>query len=115
METEKKTIQIRLPFKAICLNAKDRPESIPTSKWLEEGQTYTVVKVAKLMIQGGMLGFKLAELNIDEYFPYQFFAAHRFGIPVNQLWDVEAELDQLLKEAKEEYEHKEIKETVKAD
>lgn len=97
------------------MDAKNKPESIPTSKWLEEGKTYTVTKVAKLMIQGGILGFKLAELNIDEYFPYQFFAANRFGIPVDQLWDVESELEQLLKEAKEEYEHIEVKETVEAD
>jgi len=96
--------QIKLPFKALCINAKNRPDGIPTSKWLEEGKTYTVIKVAKLMIQGGILGFKLEELNIDEYFPYQFFAANRFGIPVNQFWDVESELEQLLKEAKEEYE-----------
>jgi hypothetical protein len=113
MKMEK--IEIQLPFKAICINAKDKPESIPSSRWLQEGKQYTVIKVAKLMIQGGMLGFKLEELNIDEYFPYQFFAAHRFGIPVNQLWDVESELEQLLKEAKEEYEHAEIHEPAKAD
>lgn len=108
-------IQIKVPFKAVCIDAKHKPESIPTSKWLEEGKTYTVTKVAKLMIQGGILGFKLAELNIDEYFPYQFFSASRFGIPVGGLWDIESELEQLLKEAKEEYEHAGIHEAVKAD
>ena len=97
-------LEIKLPFKAVCIDAKNRPDGIPTSKWLEEGKTYTVIKVAKLMVQGGMLGFKLEELNIDEYFPYQFFAANRFGIPIGSLWDVEVELEQLLKEAKEEYE-----------
>lgn len=106
-------IQIKVPFKAMCLNSRNKPDGIPNSKWIEEGKTYTVIKVSKMMIQGGVLGFKLAELNIDDCFPYQYFSASRFGIPANQLWDVEAELDQLLKEAQEEY--AEIYEEVKAD
>ena len=49
-----------------------------------------------------MVGFKLEELDIDAYFPYQFFAASRFGLPVNQGFDVEAMLNKILEEAKEE-------------
>ncbi len=90
-------------FKVICINDKARPDGIPTSKWVKEGETYTVTSVAKLLIQGGKLGFKLAELNIDDCFPYQYFSAERFGIPVEtpDRW-AEYELDRLLEEAKKE-------------
>jgi hypothetical protein len=98
-------IELTIPFEVICIDAKDRPESIPTSKWLEEGKVYTVIKVAKLMVQEGIIGFKLAELNIDDCFPYQFFAANRFGIVIEESYNIEEELDRLLKEAKEEYEN----------
>jgi hypothetical protein len=95
-------MEVKLPFRVQCLNAKDKPNDIPTSKWVVEGEFYTVVKIAKLLIQGGMVGFKLEELNIDAYFPYQFFAANRFGIPVDQGFDVDAMLNKILEEAKEE-------------
>jgi hypothetical protein len=55
-----------------------------------------------MLIQGGLVGFKLEELNIDEFFPYQFFAANRFAIQLNNAWDIEAQLEKLLEEAKEE-------------
>jgi hypothetical protein len=89
------------PFKVICINDSARPDGIPTSKWIKKGQSYTVTSVTKLLIQDGKLGFKLAELNIDDCFPYQFFAAERFGIPVPDQW-ADAYLEKLLQEAKEE-------------
>ena len=95
-------MEVKLPFRVQCINSKNKPNDIPNSKWVVEGEFYTVVKVAKLLIQGGMVGFKLEELNIDEYFPYQFFAANRFGIPINQEFDVEEMLNKILEEAKEE-------------
>lgn len=91
------------PFKVICIDDRDRPETIPMSRWIKKGKEYTVIKVDKLNMQGGMLGFKLAEINIDDCVPYQYFSARRFGIPVNPVkMEVEAELDRLLKEAQEE-------------
>ena len=50
-----------------------------------------------------MLGFRLEEINLDGCFPYQFFAANRFGIPLHpdNRW-AEQELTRLLKEVKEE-------------
>lgn len=92
------------PFKVVCIDDSNRPDGIPTSKWVKKGEWYTVIHVAKLLIQGGKLGFKLAELNIDSCFPYQFFAANRFGIPLesDQFW-AQNQLERLLEEAKEEY------------
>lgn len=91
------------PFKVICIDDRDKPETIPSSKWIKRGKEYTVIQVDKIRLQGGMLGFKLAEINIDDCVPYQYFAARRFGIPIDpsQLW-VEQELDRLLKEAQKE-------------
>jgi hypothetical protein len=90
-------------FKVICIDDSNRPDGIPLSKWIKKSQIYTVIKIAKLNIQGGILGFKLAEVNIDDCFPYQYFAANRFGIPTDskESW-AEKELDRLLKELEEE-------------
>lgn len=68
----------------ICLNNKNRPNCIPTSKWdlLIEGNPYTVIKMMKCNVQGGILGFKLAEIDLSGCEPYEYFAANRFGIPV---------------------------------
>jgi hypothetical protein len=97
-------MEVKIPFKAICINDRNRPDGIPLSKWVKEGETYTVIDVKKLLIQGGRLGFKLEELNIDDCLPYQFFSADRFGIPVGEIMKQETEqmLDALLQEAKEE-------------
>ena len=94
-------MEVKVPFSVTCIDAKNKPNDIPTSKCVE-GQSYTVTKVAKLLIQGGMVGFKLEGLDIDAYFPYQFFAANRFMIPLNEAWDIEEMLEKILKEAKEE-------------
>lgn len=96
-------IEIKLPFRVKAVNAKNKPDGIPDSKWLVEGQEYTVIAVAKLLIQGGMIGFKLEELNIDAYFPYQYFAASRFAIEIKKRDEVEEELERLLREAREEF------------
>jgi hypothetical protein len=89
-------------FKVVCLDDTNRPDGIPSSKWIKKGDTYTVIEVAKMRVQGGLLGFKLEEVNIDSCFPYQFFAAKRFGIPIQgQDW-AEQELSRLLKEAQQE-------------
>ena len=97
-------MEVRIPFKVICINDSNRPNDIPANKWVKKGESYTVIDVKKLLIQGGTLGFKLEEINIEDCFPYQFFSASRFGIPVGELMKQETEemLDKLLEEAKEE-------------
>lgn len=97
---------MKIPFKVICLRDEDKPDGIPTSKWVKKGQPYTVIQVDKLRMQGGMLGFKLEELNIDSYFPYQYFAASRFGVPVDQ--ETQEYLEKLLIEIKKEVEEKRV-------
>lgn len=66
-------------MKVICINDKNRPNEIPANRWVTEGNVYTVIKVDKLNVQGGLYGFKLAELNIDDLAPYQYFLPSRFS------------------------------------
>ena len=94
---------MNLPFRVKCINDSNRPNDIPTSKWVKKGEWYTVIKIDKLMIQGGRIGFKLEELNIDDCFPYQYFDPGRFAIPVDlSEQSVEEMLESVLEEAKQE-------------
>ena len=63
-----------------CINDSFRPNDIPTSKWVVKGNKYTVIGVWKMRMQGGILGFELAELNLDGCAPYKYYAANRFKI-----------------------------------
>lgn len=96
-------------FKVVCIDDSNRPDGIPTSKWIKKGVTYTVIDVKKLTIQGGILGYKLEEINLDDCFPYQFFAANRFALLVtpSQWW-----AEQTLKRLKEEAEKEALEEAV---
>ena len=69
--------------KLICINDKDFPSEIPTSKRLKLGEEYTITKVMKCNVQGGLLGFAVAEIDLTGCAPYEYFAANRFGVPVD--------------------------------
>ena len=51
---------MEIPFKALCINDADRPSDIPLSQWIQKGKLYTVIKVGKMLVQGGKIGFHLA-------------------------------------------------------
>ncbi|MDP2692723.1 MAG: hypothetical protein Q8O88_03745 [bacterium] len=65
-------------MKVECIDASNRPNDIPVSKWVVKGQEYTVIKAAKLTMQGGILGFQLAEIDLSDCVPYLYFATSRF-------------------------------------
>jgi hypothetical protein len=90
-----------MEFKVMCINDSDRPDGIPTSKWVKKGNIYTVIKVSVINIQGRVLGFKLKELNIDDCFPYQYFLASRFGIIIPTK-EIEEHFEEVLEEAEAE-------------
>lgn len=71
-------------MKVICIDTRNRPNEIPISVWnkLIEGEEYTVIKVMKCNIQGGVYGYELAEIDLKPYSPYEYFGAWRFTIPV---------------------------------
>lgn len=87
-------MEITVPFEAICQDASGRPNEIPISKWLVAKRKYTVIKIERMNAQGNMIGFRLKELDISEYFPYINFGAWRFGIPAHvlQLAALEAQM-----------------------
>lgn len=81
-------------LKVICIDDKNRPNEVPTNRWVKEGETYHIIEVAKLNAQGGIMGCKLAEINNDDLVPYQFFRLERFAVPMTQE-DEEAILEQI--------------------
>ena len=68
-----------------CINNKHRPNEIPTSRWLVEGKEYTIIKVMRMKVQGGIAGVKIEEINNDDLFPWTYFRLDRFGIPVSKI------------------------------
>ena len=67
----------------ICLDDKNRPNEIPISKWIKEGQEYTPDKLMKCNVQGGILGISLKEIDLSDCAPYLYFRITRFGFPVS--------------------------------
>ena len=65
-------------FKVICINDKNRPNKIPLSEWVVQGNVYTVRKVVPLAL-GNQLGFELEEVSLSpDSFPYEYYSASRF-------------------------------------
>ena len=65
-------------MKVICINSDNKPEKVPSSKWIKKGETYTVVRAVKMGIQANTIGFDLEEINLQGCFPYEFYDAKRF-------------------------------------
>jgi len=63
------------PFKVICIDDAFQPDSLPLYRRVVEGQTYTVIEVAHMQLQG-VQGYRLQE--IDSTFPYEYFKSTRF-------------------------------------
>jgi hypothetical protein len=86
------------PIKVICINDANRPNDVPTSRWVKKGEDYTIILVEKMNMQNDTLGCKLAEINNDDLFPYTHFALTRFRplTPNEQM--AEESVEELLKE-----------------
>ena len=86
-----------LPMKIMCINDKNKPNEIPQSKWITEGEVYTLISVQHLLSSQSM-GFELAEIKLgEECFPYHYFSPERF-VPIDEteLKNAMAEIDELL-------------------
>ena len=81
--------------KVICINDQNRPNEVPTSRWIKKGNVYHIIEISKLNAQGGILGCKIAEIDNDDLAPYQFFRLDRFAVPVldKQYEDILAQID----------------------
>lgn len=82
-------LKMKIPFEVICIDDTFKPESIPTSKWVKKGKKYTVIKIDRMLIQGGALGFQLEEIDLTDCVPYLYFSAARFGIPSSEEGSIE--------------------------
>jgi hypothetical protein len=91
------SIQIKLPFKATCINDKNIPKEIDPSKRIVQDREYTVVGLQHLLTKDE-IGFILKEAPLDDScFPYFYWSSNRFGIKPEEL-----ELEREEKKEKEE-------------
>lgn len=91
-------VQVRV----ICINDKGRPNEIPLGKWPVKGKYYTITGFSRMVgTMNGAMGVTLAEISLEGCYPYKFYLASRFGVPVGETSLVEHAED-LLKEAQEE-------------
>ena len=90
-------------MKVVCINDSKRPAGVPATAWVKKGKEYTVTDAANMARQRGILGYKLAEVQMPEDSEYQYYSAHRFR-PVDDINDNEAEeaVEELLEEVFEE-------------
>lgn len=65
----------------ICIDDKNRPEVIPISKWVKDGDEYHITHVYFHKIQeGGIQGVTLYEKPLgEECYPYETFRITRFA------------------------------------
>lgn len=101
-----------MSVECICINDSNRPKEIPQSKWVKEGEKYTVIYTVTVLPQK-QLGFHLAEIELtDNELPYEYFLASRFGFTQENLQklmelikdcsDIDFSMDELLEQTQVE-------------
>jgi len=85
-------------MKVICIDATNKPNDIPMSKWVVKDNEYTVIKADRMSLQGGLLGFQLAEIDLTDCYPYRYFAASRFKEKEPLLEKKEEKVEELVEE-----------------
>jgi hypothetical protein len=92
----------------ICINDKDRPNEVPNTRWIKQGEVYHIVQIDKLNAQGGIYGCKLDEIDNDDLTPYEYFRLDRFAVP-EQLTEEDAILEKIdISELKEILKEQEV-------
>jgi len=76
-------------IEVICIDDSHRPEGIPADRWVKAGEKYHIVEIAKMTDQEEKYGCKLAEINIDDLIPHDFFRLKRFAISLGIFEDEE--------------------------
>mgnify|MGYP000008471304 FL=1 len=65
----------------LCINDLNKPDEIPSKKWVTKGQEYTCIWITIHPNQGNIQGVQLAEITLDETCaPYETYKLDRFGI-----------------------------------
>jgi hypothetical protein len=97
-------------IKCVCINDKNKPKEIPSSKWVKFGDQYNVIYTVTVMPQK-KLAFHLAEIDLDESCnPYEYFLANRFAFAqedieklselIQDCSEINFSMDELMKETK---------------
>lgn len=64
----------------VCVNDQDKPNAIPSDKWVVKNKPYTITWIYKQINQKGIQGVTLAEHDISMYAPYNCYRLDRFAI-----------------------------------
>lgn len=85
-------------MEVLCINDANRPNEVPSTRWIKKDEKYTIVSVA-YMVQQNIYGCKLEELNNDDLYPWSFFALSRFAVSketvLNAVKEKELELEEI--------------------
>ena len=87
-------------FRVVCVNDKAKPNDF-VGDWIQRDEIYTVVDAKHLTRQRMTLGYKLAEVNISDHSPYQFFLSNRFRPLSEEDEMMERALEDLMEEVED--------------
>ena len=86
-------------MRAICIDASNKPNKIPSNEWVIEGEVYTITRVVRMGLQDNKFGVLLKEISLSsDSFPYELYDAERF-LPIDLLSDALEETRETVKEA----------------
>jgi hypothetical protein len=86
-------------MRAICIDASNKPNKIPSNEWVVEGEVYTITRVVRMGLQDNKFGVLLKEVQLSSSsFPYELYDAERF-LPIDLLSQVFEETQETVKEA----------------
>jgi hypothetical protein len=86
-------------MRAICIDASNKPNKIPSNEWVVEGEVYTITRVVRMGLQDNKFGVLLKEVQLSSSsFPYELYDAERF-LPIDLLSQVFEETRETVKEA----------------
>jgi len=73
-------------IEVICIDDSNRPDIIPISHWVKKGKKYHINYVYKMLVQGGILGVTLCEIDLMKLnCGYECFKITRFAIDKKDL------------------------------
>lgn len=73
-------------IECVCINDSGKPAEIPISHWVKKGEKYHINYVYKMLLQGGLLGVTLNEIDLMGLATqYECFKLERFAINADDL------------------------------
>jgi hypothetical protein len=77
-------------IKCKCIDATNKPSSIPNQLWITKGKEYTVIYVYKMVRMNGMLGVVLREKDLETSIEDHGYSCFRIDRFLFRLEDLEA-------------------------